>query len=176
MAETSFDASRAVRFDLASGSVHASEARVALVPVEALAAIGKSGAADEVARIVGAAIGKRAAAHLGKDASVEAFTSAFAGELAVAGYGSLSVERWGRALVLVVARSPIPDAMLATLLAAGVEAATGRGEVACASLGSEGEATRLLVASKESAARVRAWLGDGVKWGEALVRLHGGAA
>ena len=122
MADSSFDAARAVRFDLPSGSVRAAgDARVALVPVEALAAVGKSGAADEVAGIVGSAIGKRVAARLGNSngATIEAFATALGGELAVAGYGSLSLERWGRALVLVVEHAALPDAMLGTMLAIG---------------------------------------------------------
>jgi hypothetical protein len=176
MADSSFDAARAVRFDLPSGSVHAAgDARVALVPIEALAAIGKSGAADDVARIIGAAIGKRAASHAGGGASVEAFTNALGGELAVAGYGSLAVERWGRALVVVVTKSAVPESMLATLVASAIGAASRR-TVACATLGTDGEETRLLVTNDSAAAKVRAWLGDGVKWGDAIARLHGGAA
>jgi hypothetical protein len=175
MADSSFDAARAVRFDLPSGSVRAAgDARVALVPVEALAAVGKSGAAEEVAGIVGGAIGKRVASRLGaaSGATVEAFATALGGELAVAGYGSLSVERWGRALVLVVEHTALPDAMLGTLLASAIAATSTRGDVTCAALGTEDETARFLVTSKSSAARVRGWIDGGVKWGEALARLH----
>jgi hypothetical protein len=149
-----------------------------MVPVEALAAIAGSGASNEVARIVGTALGKRAAARIGQTngATVEAFATALGGELAVAGYGALSFERWGRALVLVVEHAAVPDPMLGAMLAHAIEAASGRGDVACATLAREGETARLLVASKASAARVNAWLEDGVKWGEALTRLHSGGA
>ncbi len=174
MADSSFDAARAVRFDLPSGSVRAAgDARVALVPVEALAAVGKSGAAEEVAGIIGGAIGKRVASRAGASgATVEAFATALGGELAVAGYGSLSLERWGRALVLVVDHTVLPDAMLGTLLASAIAATSARGEVACAALGREGETARFLVTSKSSASRVRGWIDSGVKWGDALARLH----
>lgn len=177
MADSSFDAARAVRFDLPSGSVRAAgDARVALVPVEALAAVGKSGAADEVAGIVGSAIGKRVSARLGNAASgsatIEAFATALGGELAVAGYGSLSMERWGRALVLVVEHTALPDAMLGKVLAVAIAATSMRGEIVCEALGRDGETARFLVAAKASAARVRGWIDSGVKWGEALARLH----
>jgi len=176
MADSSFDAAHAVKFDLPNGSVRAgADARVALVPVEALAAIGKSNAADEVAKTIGAAVGKRAAARLGGGASVEAFANALGGELAVAGFGTLTVERWGKALVIAVAHSAVPDAMLATLVAAAIEAVSGR-VASCVVLAHSGGSTRLLVASESGAAKVRAWMSDGAHWGDALARLNGGAA
>jgi hypothetical protein len=176
MADSSFDAAHAVRFDLSNGSVRAAgDARVALIPVEALAAIGKSNAADDVAKTIGAAIGKRAATKLGQGATVEAFANALGGELAVAGYGTLTVERWGKALVIAVGHSAVPDAMLATLVGAAVEAVSGRA-ASCVVVSHSGGSTRLLVASESGAAKVRAWMSDGVHWGDALTRLNGGAA
>src|SRR5579883_3206155 len=126
MADPSFDPARAVRFDLPSGSVRASgDARVALVPVEVLEEIARTPAAEVAGRAMGAAIGKRAASRLGDAgaASVEAFVTQLAGEMAVAGYGVLSVERWGRALVVVVEHCALPEPLLGAVLAAALASA-----------------------------------------------------
>src|SRR5215469_14307836 len=107
MAGTSFDPTHAVRFDLPHGSVRAGgeEERVLLVPTSALDELVLSAppeAVEALGRALGAAIGRRAASRMdAKSASVEAFVTQLAGEAAIAGIGALSVERWGRALVVV---------------------------------------------------------------------------
>jgi hypothetical protein len=170
-----FDAARAVRFEIERGSVHAhGDARVAIVPVDAFDAIAASSAADAVAASIGSAIGKRVATRLGdvRGATIEAVTTQLAGELAVAGYGALSLERWGRALVLVVEGSALPGAMLERVVASALAAASGSKEIACATLGRDASTARLLVASSGAADRVRQWIASGVAWGDVLTRLH----
>jgi hypothetical protein len=170
-----FDAARAVRFEIERGSVHAhGDARVVLLPVDAFDAIAASGAADAVASSIGAGIGKRVASRLGdvRAATLEAVTTQLAGELAVAGYGALSLERWGRALVLVVEGSALPGAMLERVVASALSAASGSQGVACATLGRDATAARILVASSGAADRVRQWIASGVAWGDVLTRLH----
>jgi hypothetical protein len=170
-----FDAARAVRFEIERGSVHAyGDARVAIVPVEAFDAIASSTAADAVASSIGAAIGKRVASRVGdvRAATIEAVTTQLAGELAVAGYGALSLERWGRALVLVVEGAALPGAMLERVIASALSAATGNGVVACATLGRDATTARVLVASEGAADRARQWIASGVAWGDVLTRLH----
>ncbi len=170
-----FDAARAVRFELERGSVHAhGDARVAILPVEAFDAIANSSAADAVASAIGAAIGKRVLSRLGdvRAATIEAVTTQLAGELAVGGYGALSVERWGRALVLVVEGSALPGGMLERVIASALAAATGSNGVACATLGRDASTARVLVASGGAADRVRQWIASGVAWGDVLTRLH----
>jgi hypothetical protein len=170
-----FDAARAVRFELDRGSVHAhGDARVAIVPVEAFDAIASSSAADAVASSIGSAIGKRVGSRLGdvRAATIEAVTTQLAGELAVAGYGALSLERWGRALVLVVEGSALPGAMLERVVASALSAATGNKGVACATLGRDATTARVLVASGGAADRARQWIASGVAWGDVLTRLH----
>jgi len=105
---------------------------------------------------------------------VEVVVEHLGGELALAGLGSLALERWGRAAVLVVDQSPLGaggDAVLEGVLAGAIAAAAGRPALALL-LGREGSRARFLLGSDAGVTRVRAWLAGGVPWGEALVRLH----
>jgi|SRR5580692_1046539 hypothetical protein len=178
-----FDPSQAVTFDLSHGLVHLEGApsRV-LVPAEALGALADAaglGAAAAFGRAMGEAMGRRAASRLGvgrgvDEATAEAVVEHLGGELALAGLGSLGLERWGRALVLVVDQSPLGaggDGLLGAALEAALEAAAGR-EVKTLLLGRDGVRARFLVGGRAGVARVEAWLEDGVPWGEALVRHH----
>jgi hypothetical protein len=71
----------------------------------------------------------------------------------------------------------LPDAVLAPTLEAAMAEASGR-EVRCAVIARDQKEARVLVSSRDAIARVRAWLAEGVAWGEALSRLHrpGGTA
>jgi hypothetical protein len=178
----SFDSTHAVRFDLARGSVRAGthEERLLLVPSSAfddLILSASPEAVDVLGRSVGRAIGRRVAARIepGPGASAEAFVTQLAGEGAIAGVGSLSLERWGRAMVVVLEHSPLPTAFLCPLVAAAIEAASGRA-VWCTLLVRDAAAARVLVASESAAARVRDWIGSGMPGGDALTKLHGGRA
>ena len=182
MAAPSFDSSRAVRFDLPNGRVHAGGEggeRVLLVPTSALDDVVLSAppeAVEAFGRALGTAIGRRAAARLDpNDSPLDAFVAQLAGEAALAGIGSLSIERWGRALVVVVEDSPLVGTLLASLVGAAVETACGR-RVSCALLSRDERAARVLLGSDRGVARVREWIASGVPWGEALVKLHGGGA
>lgn len=89
--------------------------------------------------------------------------------------GAIGIERWGRALVVVVQGSTLVGTLLAPLVAAAVEAASGR-HVATTLLSRDERAARVLVGSEAGVARVREWMASGIDWGQALTRLHGGAA
>jgi hypothetical protein len=100
------------------------------------------------------------------------------GELALVGLGSLGLERWGRALVLVVDQSPLGaegDGLLEALLEGALEAAAGRA-VRALRLGRDAVRARFLIGGAAGVEKVRAWLAEGVPWGDALVRLHAPAA
>jgi hypothetical protein len=75
---------------------------------------------------------------------------------------------------VVVAASPLVGTLLAPLVASAVEAASGR-SVACALLSRDEQAARILVGSASGVARVKEWIASGMPWGEALLKLHGGA-
>jgi hypothetical protein len=180
MAVPSFDPSHAVRFDLPHGSVRAGGdggERVLLVPTSALDDLVLSApqeAVEALGRALGAAIGRRAAARMDPTSvPIDAFVTQLAGEAAIAGVGALSIERWGRALVVVVEDSPLSGTLLAPLVAAAVEAASGK-HVACALLSRDERTARVLLGSERGIARAREWIASGVPWGEALVKLHGG--
>ncbi|MBV9948468.1 MAG: hypothetical protein JOZ69_16575 [Myxococcales bacterium] len=186
MAAPSFDPTHAVRFDLPSGSVRTrgDDDRVVLLPTAALdelVRVAPVQAVEAFGRAMGTAIGRRAAARVGdvQAASVEAFVAQLSGEAAVAGIGSLHVERWGRALVVVVQGSPLAGSLLVSLVAAALEAASGR-PARGALLSRDDAAARIFVGSEASVGRVREWIASGARWSEALVRLHegrdGGAA
>jgi len=168
-----------VRFDLPQGSVRAGGEgeRVVLVPTSALDELVLGvppEAVEALGRALGSAIGRRAAARMDeKSASVEGFVAQLAGEAAITGIGALSVERWGRALVIVVEGSPLVGTLLAPLVAAAIEAATGR-SVSATVLARDERAARVLVASESGVGRVRDWVASGVPWGDALTKLHGG--
>lgn len=184
MTDSLFDLAHTVRFDLASGSVRARghEDRLVLLPVTALEnlllyASAESGIA--LGKALGESIGKRVASRIGAGAaaatSVDDFATILAGEAAVAGIGVVSLERWGRALVVVIERSPLPVPLLAPIVGAALEAASAR-TVQSTLLSDEGHAVRVLVAGQSAIDRVRGWIASGSSWGDALVKLQGGGS
>jgi hypothetical protein len=184
MPDLRFDPSKAVTFDLAHGLVHQEGAPPGLlVPADALLALVKAAGPDAVAvfgRSLGEAMGRRVASRFAAasgvaGASVEAVVEHLGGELALAGLGSMGLERWGRAMVIVIDRSPLGgegDALLGAALEGALGAAAGR-EVHTALLGRDSVRVRYLIGGAGGVDRVRTWIAEGVSWGEALVRLHG---
>jgi hypothetical protein len=184
MSNPPFDVSKAVTFDLSRGQIQkeGADSRL-LVSAGALVALCRAAGADAAAafaRASGQAIGssiatrfERAGSDVGA-APIDAVVEHLSGELAVAGLGRLSVERWGQALVLVVDYGPATDAgdeLLRALLGAAV-AGAARLDLECVRLAREGDRARFFIAGRRGAEKVRQWLGSGVSWGEALVRLH----
>lgn len=178
----SFNVAQGVRFDLAHGAVRAgaSDDRLLIVPHAALAELIASApapAVEALGRSLGTAIGRRAAARIGDatSSSLEDFVTQLAGEVALAGAGVLSVERWGRALVVILEDSPLPGALVSSLVAAALEGASGR-KVAATLLSHDAHSARVLVSSDGAVGRVREWLASGVSWGDAIAKLHGGGS
>ncbi len=188
MATPPFDAAKAVSFDLARGVIAVrGGASSVLVPVDVLGELCRAAGDDATAtfaRVLGERVGtevRRRLESLGTDAraaSIDVVLEHLAGEWATLGFGALTVERWGRALVFVADHVALPssaDGLLSALLGGALAAASGR-DCRCVALAREGERLRLLVTSSDVASRARGWLGDGVAWGEVLVRLHAGAS
>jgi hypothetical protein len=97
-----------------------------------------------------------------------------AGELALLGLGSLGLERWGRALVLVVDGGPFGsqlDRLLGAVLEGALQRAFGR-DCHAAQLMRDDRRARFLIASAASASKVSQWLGSGLSYGDALTRLQ----
>jgi hypothetical protein len=177
------DTAEKVRFDLESGSVRGGGGeRLLLMPSSALEQLGAKAGIDVacgLSRFIGAAIGKSVLTRLGskdavRSASLESVVQALASDLAVAGWGAASLERWGRAMVMLVAHPPVAEAQyVAAILEGAVHEATGR-DVRCLPLGSAGAdgPLRILVAGEGAIGRARGWLAEGVAWGDVLVRLQ----
>jgi hypothetical protein len=176
-----------LRFDLATGQVKtAAGERLLLIPLSTLDDLAKSAGAataSRVARGLGVAMGRRAAAKLGsvdgvRGASLEAFVTELAFEVALSGWGSLTLERWGKAMVLALEHAPVADrGVVAALVEGAIEAAAGR-EVHGAALDGNGGggAVRVLLANEKTAEKARLWTAEGVAAGEIIARLHGQGA
>jgi hypothetical protein len=193
MPDQRFDPSQAVTFDLSHGLVLVEGlAERVLAPAAALAALCKAGGPEACAafgRAMGQDVGRRAGYRIAREgegpiedavraASLERVTQHLGDEVALAGLGSLALERWGQALVLVVDRSPLGaegDALVAAVLEGALAEATGRSPTV-RPLARDGARARFLVSSTAAAERVAAWLAAGTSWGDALVRLHGEGA
>jgi hypothetical protein len=180
MAAQSFDATHAVHFDLRNGSIRTGgeTERGVLVPshlLQGLVASASTDASEAFGRGLGTAIGRRARERL-KDpgaSSLEACVNQLAGQAALAGIGSLAIERWGRALVVLIEGSALAPALLAPTIASLLEATFDR-KVWCTLLASEAQVARVLVASEAGVGRVRQWLDEGVPWADALARAQRG--
>ena len=176
----SVDLTHAVKFDLPRGSVHgAGQERAVLLPASAFADLVMAAGPEvtfAVAQTMGASIGRRMASRFGGVEAVagqpiEEVVTALATEISLAGLGALSLERWGQALVLVVHHAPPLDrGFLPALLEGAIKSSTGV-SAHCTLLSPEG-ALRILVGSQPTIDRVRAWLAEGTRWGDALVRLQ----
>ncbi|MRG92930.1 hypothetical protein [Polyangium spumosum] len=173
-------------FDLAEGLVRlGGEARL-VVPASALMALwgGASPAARRVfARALGESIGRAAEKRLAAegpdaprgmlDASPEAALSELAAAWALAGLGALDIERWGRALVFVVAGSPLGgdgDELCEIALEGALATASGKG-VRVVRLERVESRARFFVSSASATARMRAELARGTVWAEVLAEL-----
>jgi hypothetical protein len=181
MAAPSFDATHSIQFDLGRGNVRAGDEQVLLVPASALAhltTVATPEANETLGRALGAAIGRRARSRLQDiaqdvtQASIEMVVTQLAGEAALAGIGSLSIERWGRAVVVLVEGSPLAHLLMPPLVASALEAIFGRA-VWCTLLSNEDPHARVLVASERGIERARDWVAAGMPWGDALTRLQG---
>ena len=106
-----FDPTHSLEFNLDRGSVKLSGSleRV-LLPADALASLLRGADNDtkrDFARRLGTEAGRRVAERLDGSASAESVVEHLGGELALMGLGSMTFERWGRALVVAVQGSPL---------------------------------------------------------------------
>jgi hypothetical protein len=173
--DAKFDPRGAVTFDLQRGRVCAApEERVVLVGAK----LGPEGARG-LGLAMGKAAGARIASSLGgvtkvREASLDVVVNHLAGELSVRGVGLLTIERWGRAMVVAVEN---PCATSGELIAGIIEGAfvesTGR-DLGTAPIG-DGNPVRVLLANPQSAARARALAGQGHGFSAVLTKLQEGA-
>jgi hypothetical protein len=188
MPEPRFDPSKAVTFDLGNGLVHVEGApSLLLVPGSALAELCAAAGPEAVeafGRAIGEPMGRRLAARFSASGKRERRRGRAreprGGRRSPGrrdrhrGLGALELERWGHALVLVIDHSPLGaggDRLIEAVLAAAIEAATGR-RVRTLSLARDATRARFLVAGSAAVEKARAWLAEGMSWGEALAKLH----
>lgn len=182
MLEPRFDPAHKVRFDLGRGTVEL-EGHIPqlLVPVDGLLELLDAAGPEALrnfGRKLGTEVGRRFAERLGSDlsaASVETLVEHLGGELAVLGLGSISLERWGRALLLTVASAPAGSTggeLLAAVLEGALQRGTSR-DARVVVVEREAESLRLLVVGANAAARVKSWVQAGTGLAEVLGRLHG---
>ncbi len=181
MAAAPFDPNGAVRFDLKNGAASDSRgARLVLVPSEALAALGGDALA-ELGAAIGRACGGRVAARLGGDGGVRAaplelVVTHLAGELAIAGIGAVHVERWGRAMIVVVANASVDDdALLGGVLAGALSVSAGR-DVSAAAVGRDGASARYFLGKKATAERAESLAASGRGFAEIIATLQGASS
>ncbi len=176
-----FDPSYALEFDFGRGQVRMVNAgeRV-VIPSDALLAL-CHGTNDDVVRDFGRRLGTEAGRRMNDrlgeawQASLETVVEHLGGELALMGFGSLGLERWGHALVLSFRHSPLApsgDFLLGAVLEGAMQRSFGR-DVVAAKLMRDGDQVRFLIAGYDGANKVFGWLSEGVSWGDVLSRLAG---
>jgi hypothetical protein len=181
MAEPQFDPARVLKFDFGRGQVTLHGQGLCLVvPREALLELLEA-AGDDASRNfgqqLGIEVGRRVAERLGsgvEQTSIDSFVDHLGGELALMGLGSLAVERWGQAMVILVEGAPGGKsgvALIAAVVCGALQRALSRDVVAVELAQSDGR-LRLLVVSKSAAHKVQQWLAEKVAWGEVIARLH----
>jgi hypothetical protein len=181
-----FDPTSAVRFDLARGSVLGpGEERQVLLSCAALddlIVVAGPDAAASVARAMGTTIGKRVAQRLGgsrgvRESALDRVIPELAGELSVVGIGVVTLERWGRAIVVAIENPAVSHLPFLSAMVEGVLEAATDAPVRCAPLGRDEDIARILVAGDAAIARARDMLARGAQWFEVLARVQsrGGA-
>ena len=124
-------------------------------------------------RALGRKIGEHAQASLGGNAtaaSPEQVATHAGGVLALLGWGRLTLERWGKALVVTVKGAPTldgPHLGMAALLGGMLSAMSGR-DIACVPVGEEGQ---FLVVAPSVAEQVWGWAKETPEVGSLVARL-----
>ena len=171
-----FDPAGYFAFDLARGAVHTRHGeRVLVLASDVLGPLVSTAVRQgdlTAVRMLGKRIGEDAARSLGgdvKSAAPESVITHANGMLALLGWGTLQLERWGHALALVLEGAPALDAErlgLAALLG-GVLTSLGGRDVACVPV----DGARFLIVHPSIAEAVWSWSKDGKELAAVVARL-----
>jgi hypothetical protein len=182
---SSFDPGGYYAFDLARGAVHTRHGeRVLVLSADVLGPLVSTAARHgdlTAVRGLGKHIGDAAARSLGADtrrSTPEAVLTHVNGTLALLGWGALTLERWGSALVLALHGAPALDAErlgLAALLG-GVLTSVGGQDVACVPIPGGAGGSRFVVVHPGVAETVWSWAKDGADLANIVGRLGQEAA
>lgn len=174
-------------FDLAEGLVRLDDETRLVVPVAALVALfrtaspaGRRAFGRAMGESIGHVAGNRLASqaempHALVDASPELALSELSAAWALAGLGALGMERWGKALLLVIEGSPLGeegDELCETMLESALVTSTDK-PARVAWIERKGALARFFVGSQAATERVQRELERGTSWAEALRMLQG---
>lgn len=181
MSEPQFDPGGFYQFDLARGAVNTRDGHRMLVLSDSVVAPLVSAAVQNgdltAVRQLGKQIGEHVLAALDGEvegASPEAVLGHAASVVAIMGWGRLTFERWGDALVAIVEELPTldPESLGVAALLGGIFSMIARREVACVPV----DARRFLVVDPAIAEQVWRWAKDGWDLGAIVSRLTRGDA
>lgn len=180
--EPSFDPGAYYAFDLARGAVHTRYGeRVLVLSADVLGPLVSNAARHgdlTAVRALGKHIGEDAARSLGQDAkeaSPEAVLNHVSGMLALLGWGVVTLERWGGALVLSLSGAPAldPERLGLAALLGGVLTSLGGRDVACVPVAS---ASKFVIVHPNIAETVWTWAKEGAELAQIVARLTQEAA
>lgn len=181
MASPHFNPSNSVSFDLPRGRVEMSNGGgQVLLPANVLLSLFREMDAEvkrDLGAQVGTELGQRVARHLGADfgsATDAEVVDVLGGEFALRGLGALSLERWGRALIVAVGHSPLGKEgqdFLGAILEGALRRCFGR-EVCLVGWGSELDVTRYAVVNPVAARAMKRLVADGAGFGDVMSRLN----
>jgi hypothetical protein len=172
------DLNGSLRLDLPKGSAELRGEPVVVLPAHALETLLRSSPSAsriDMGRDVGVVMGQRVASRLGGEngvraASTEDVVNALATEIALAGLGEVSLERWGRAMVIGLSGGPLANQteLLGGLVGGAIGAATGT-QASAVSIGN----AKYFVGSTRACDKLRDLLTSGTTFGEAIARIQG---
>lgn len=176
-----FDPGGYFAFDLARGAVHTRHGeRVLVLASDVLGPLVSTAVRQgdlTAVRMLGKRIGEDAQRSLGNDvksAAPESVTTHASGMLSLLGWGTLQLERWGQALVLVLEGAPSLDNErlgLAALLG-GLLTSLGGRDIACVPV----DGSRFVIVHPSIAEAVWSWSKDGKDLASVIARLAPEAA
>jgi hypothetical protein len=111
-------------------------------------------------------------------ASLEQIVEQLGGEISLGGFGSLTIERWGRALVARIDGYPLGghgQELLGGYVEGALQASVER-DVTALPLERTAQSLRFFLCNKSVASKIKGWLLSGTSWGDALATLHGAPA
>jgi hypothetical protein len=181
MDTSTFDPTRAVVFDLARGQVALESGGALLLMPADVVATACAQLDPNVVRQLGTALGRQSGARVrtrlahAAAATLEQIVEQLGGEISLGGFGSLTIERWGRALVARIDGYPLGghgQELLGGYIEGALQTSVER-EVTALPLERTAQSLRFLLCNKGVASKVKGWLLAGNSWGDALAGLHG---
>ncbi len=187
---TSSDNTAPLRFDLNRGRIHNREGdSLLLLPISVMSELCRSLSAESLVSFgyaVGTEIGRRLAGRLANQGgSVADVVTEVGTELATAGFGTLGVEVWGKAMVFTLRDTPLSlggmeaidraDPLLGAMLSGILMRAFSR-DAGVVALGRSEGLARFVVCNMGASEQVEHWVSSNLSAAEVLGRLNQGGA